>query len=147
MTTIAWRDGVLAADSGMTDGGVVLVNKYPKIAQNRSGDMTGACGASGFCDKFLDWFNDGEKGDQPHPENDGDAAIIVRSDDPKRLELYEKTGKSYLEVEYYALGSGFKMAMGAMWMGASAEEAVKCGVALDAYTRGPIMVMKHVHTD
>jgi hypothetical protein len=143
MTTITYKDGVMAADSGLCDGGLVMSNAAPKIARNRHGDLAGAAGSSGWCDKWLDWFKEGEKGDRPEA-TDGDGALVARASG--EMELYDSKGMSYLHVPYYSVGSGYKQAIGAMWMGADAEKAVECGIAHDVYTRGPVVVMKHEPT-
>ena len=130
----------MAADSAINDGGVVMANLAPKIARNKHGDLAGACGTASYCDKFLDWFRNGEKGERPDPADDGGALVARHGGD---LELYDKGGLSYLKVPYYALGSGYKVAIGAMWMGAGAEKAIECGIAHDVYTRSPIYVLKH----
>lgn len=142
MTTIAYKDGCMAADSGMSDGGMIVANKHPKVAANIHGDLAGVCGSAAFSDLFLDWFRAGEKGDRPEAIADtSDEAIIARVDG--RLELYQSRGLIRIDHDYYAIGSGYKLAMGVMWNGGGAIDAVVCGIEHDVYTRGPVLSMRH----
>lgn len=140
MTTISYRDGILAADSATTMGDVVIVSKVPKIASNKSGDLAGACGPAGFCDAFLEWFDNGEHGTPPKFEEAG-RGMVIRQENGQ-IELYDASGVSYMHAEYLSLGSGATLAMGAMWAGKDAKASVNCAIQHDPYTRGPVVCLK-----
>jgi ATP-dependent protease HslVU (ClpYQ) peptidase subunit len=141
VTTIAYKDGVVAADSQVSCGDM-RDSTITKIARNPAGDLCGASGNASFMFAFLKWFSDGEKGEAPVPsENDG--GIIFRA--KGAIELYEHPGPCPFVVvaKMYAAGSGRKLALGAMAFGASAEEAVKVAAQYDIYTSGKIVTLSH----
>ena len=49
---------------------------------------------------------------------------------------------AYIEAPYYAIGAGSHLALGAMWKGATAEEAVECAIALETGCGGAIDVIR-----
>lgn len=144
MTTIAYRAGVLAADTAATRGTVVVIGVV-KIAHAPSDDrLAGAVGDAGYNGAFLRWFLAGAEGEPPEAKKDGDGydtGLIFMPDGEVRL--YEPSGWFSMRPAYYAIGSGKEMALGAMFHGASAEDAVKAAMAHDPYTRGPMTVLRH----
>lgn len=141
MTTIAYKEGILAADSQVTYEGT-SDSTMTKIARNALGDLCGASGSACYMYAFLRWFEGGEKGEAPTPtENDG--GIVVRTDGT--IECYEHPGPCPFTVtaKAYAVGSGRKLALGAMAFGASAEEAIKVAAQFDIYTSGKVVTLAH----
>lgn len=143
MTTIAYRSGTLAADTAYSNGWVVD-GRAPKIVTLPDGRLAGACGEASFMGCWLRWCQGGCVGDQPKPgtEKDGqggDTALIVELDGS--LTVYEGNGSFNYRPEYVAYGSGRGVALGAMWMGASAEEAIKAAILHDTHTRGSVTVL------
>lgn len=142
ITTIAWRDGVLAADT-MIASGCVAVNGATKIVRRLDGDMAGSAGSAGYCCRFLEWFLAGEKDDPPKAEEDDvgcDVGLIFRND--LSVELFEPPGRAVIRTDYYAAGSGRGVALGAMFAGADPEQAVMAAIAHDVYTGGQVMVLR-----
>lgn len=134
MTTIAYRDGVMAADTGAWAGGAC----HPwadKIAIAADGSLYGAAGPAGACEEFLQWVRSGGRGDMPMPPGDlkepGMSLFIVlvaRPGEPG-VEVVTCFGvERYRRAQYYAIGAGAEVAYGAMWAGATATEAI--GAAL-----------------
>ncbi len=143
MTTIAFRDGTLAADSQATNGHLKGSTRV-KIARNERGDLAGASGDCGFTAKFLRWFEGGEKSDPPecHTDDSGpDVGVIYRVSG--EIEMFEPSGSFVIHAEYHAIGSGCHLALGAMAAGFSAEAAVEVAAKHDCYTGGAILTMKH----
>jgi ATP-dependent HslUV protease subunit HslV len=143
MTTIVYRDGELAADTGMTAGGS-MVGHVTKIGRNAKGDLAGAAGDASYNFAFIAWFVVGEQGSAPEAKEDDkafDRGVIFRRDG--RIEVFEPRGRFECSAPYYALGSGRPEALGALFMGATAEQAVRAAMAHDANTFGDVDVLAH----
>lgn len=81
MTTLAYRDKVLAADSAASLGGSHFA-EMTKIARHK-GQLAGVAGNATFGQAFLNWFEGGESGEPPVAEiGDGsmDRGVIFRGD-------------------------------------------------------------------
>ena len=134
MTTIAYRDGVLAYDSGMVCDHI-RVGKTHK-AWIHKGFIVSGCGYAADLYAFRDWFCRGMKGDGPEPRDEGTLILIT----PERTVLIrEAPGWIVGNSPFYAWGSGFAVAMGAMAAGASALRAVEIACEHDVYSQGPVM--------
>lgn len=146
MSVIAYRDGVLAADTATTFGAYLIRRDLPKIVE-QDGRLAAAAGDAAYCARFLEWFRSGAKPwDAPkqteYPGYDGpDEAFIVERD--KSLTIFGTRGCFPANgSRYHAIGSGAQFAMGAMHYGASAVEAVRAGMELDANSGGDITVLR-----
>ena len=144
MTTVAYRSGMIAADTGMTVGGLV-VGSMTKIARRADGTLAGICGTAGFSHAFLKWFIGGEDPtDCPQPQNDPDSegmerAIIIRPDRPNVVEVLEPDHSWFdCHCPYYAMGSGREIALGCMWKGGDPQEAVSAALTHDTATFGNV---------
>jgi len=142
VTTIAYRDGIIAADTGATFGGTQLA-RVTKIANNPAGNVTGGSGDARWCGEFLDWFASGENGSPPvQIDKDMTSVAMVARMRSHEIRMFEstngKTGSFVIRAPYYAIGSGRGEALGAMWAGKSAAEAVAAAIALDEGTFGEI---------
>lgn len=146
MTTIAYRDGVLAADS-LVCGDNTRWGAKTKIVRARCGIMGGASGDASAAAHYLEWVESLEKEPQPEAAPDtthGVDGLLISRDGSVwcwtggmslfRMELPE--GETFT-----AIGSGAKLAMGAMAMGASAERAVEIAIKYDIYTGGRITTL------
>lgn len=134
MTTIAYKAGVLAADTGVFDRDVYC-GRARKIGRLPAGGLFGVAGTLQSLARFTTWVNQGCEGGKPELDADSEA-LIVRKDDT--VHWYGATQDVEIEGPYHAIGSGFRVAMGAMAAGASAIEAVEICARLDAYTRAPL---------
>ena len=145
MTTIAYRDGVLAADTRVSTGGIMDC-EIIKIARNSDGDLAGASGDAGFSAEFLRWFLGGEKQNTPVPkkENNPYEGLIFRSSG--EINVFDEGGVCQVTAPYYASGSGVCIALGAMAYGADAEQAVRMAMKHDVSTGGEITVLRHGKT-
>jgi ATP-dependent protease HslVU (ClpYQ) peptidase subunit len=142
LTTIAYRDGQMAADTQVIAGSTIIPSKVVKIARRKKdGALAAACGNLTFLFAFLEWFLAGEKGEGP-PLDEGDRGIIARGKG-KPLEVFENTGFFEYTPEYAAFGSGMEFAIGAMHHGATAFEALQAAVKHDPGSGGEITVMSH----
>lgn len=139
MTTIAYRKGVLAADTRMIQGSAIIGN-VTKIVRRDDGALAGGAGDLAWVQAFHRWFMAGEEGDPPILE-DGSKGLIVRRRKP--VEMFEPGGTVEWKPPYLAIGSGKEFALGAMFAGASAIEAIKAAMAFDPGTGGEVMVLTH----
>lgn len=145
MTTIAYRDGVLAADTGVTSGGSYSgrVNKIQRVGNI----LVGACGTAKFCHKFHDYVRKGMRGNPPigNPNSDdhGYMGILIM---PGGIVVdWEDDGWATFTPPAYgaAWGAGSSEAKGALMAGASAIRAIEIACALDYYTHEPITYVSH----
>jgi hypothetical protein len=134
MTTIAYRAGTIAADTGQTNGSS-RSGYSSKIARNAQGDLCAAAGFATYAWAFKQWFLKGELADRPKA-SDSDRGLIIRRDGT--IIIFEDTGYFDMRAEYYAIGSGRPEALGAMFMGATARQAVEAAMRHDANTFGEI---------
>lgn len=141
MTTIAYRDGMLAADSAMTAGELYRGRRRKVHWSLGPGGRTlvAACGSSGVTALFVRWAMDGSPDESkpvPH-EKDSLLGVVIRPDGA--IEIWnERMQKQTVEAPFVAAGSGNELAMGAMAMGASAVEAVRVACRFDIYSAEPV---------
>jgi len=143
MTTIAYRDGVMAADSCVT------------MSDDAAGDYKGHCVkllecCYGICAlqgestpgmAFWHWWRTGMRdealADRIRASQADFAALTLT---PEGLFVWDHwLLPEQVEDEFYALGSGTKAALGALHMGATAVEAVRIACLIDPYTALPIV--------
>lgn len=143
MTTIAVRNGIMAADSRVTSDGENSGTRYFRTEKlfRKGRDLIGLAGESEPGLIFLDWYGSGKK-DAPGVLIDGEADFTALVLTRKGLFEYGKycRGERVLEP-FYAIGSGAKAALGAMHMGADARRAVQIACKIDPYSAPPIVVM------
>lgn len=155
MTTIAYKDGVLAADSretsGCEDSGQLAATceklfRVGPFAVALQGDTTpGMAWLAWFRtvalktinDQYILWPTPQEAVDRFLANGADFTAVVLCSN--KRLFIYDEWGlPQEITAPYYAVGSGAKVAYGAMYAGASATAAVEAACAHDPYTAGPV---------
>lgn len=138
MTILVYRNNVLAADRQVTDTGSNRKYEWQKIHMlddalvGISGDMFRGV-------TFLKLYRSGIRKDfanvpdawlQGLDEEIDFEAIIIKE---KSIKIYNQllVPLDISDVSYYAMGSGADVAYGALYMGATAEEAVKAAIAVD----------------
>lgn len=142
MTTIAYRDRTLAADS-LVSGEMMRWGTTAKLFRAPCGWIGAACGDAGAASEFAQWM---ETLTFEIPAPPSFAAPEFKSAVDGLLishfgTIWCWTGRPRLfplETEFTAIGSGAKIAMGAMAMGATAEQAVAVAAQFDVYTGGKI---------
>jgi len=145
MTTIAYRDGVLATDSQVTYGSSYYTGAITKIAKREFYDvgekkvhLAAGCGDAVLVQRFLNWFNDGESGEfdlkvKGDREEASFCGVVVV--DLNTLIMHTVEGMCTLKInEYFADGSGSPFALGAMYHGATAEQAILAAGKHDRHT-------------
>lgn len=151
MTTIAWDGEIIAADSmTTTEGGMAALN-VGKLRRGRD-FVAGSAGCSAQIE--LWWRSVSglrlaeilEAGYPDYVEDKNDPEIMLCSQDGR---LLMQSQGAFLEFQgtisgrkCWAIGSGSRVAIGAMLAGAGAEMAVHLAAEVDAYTGGPINWMR-----
>jgi hypothetical protein len=131
MTTIAFRNGVLAADTQMSYGDTP--NTVPGLKLFIAGEFAvGVCGDCRYIPTIREWFEHGcpEGAERLWDDSFDILAMDVNGD------LFTLFGTTLfpLPQQFFATGSGRLIALGAMCRGASAKEAVKCAGQFDTGT-------------
>lgn len=146
MTTIAYRAGILAADSQVTYGGDEDAgsrkHRCQKLFRKRAfgADVviaTAGEGPPGML--FVDWY--GKKSKPPAVLAEAEFTCLVLDEDGL-WEFDRWCRAEQIAEEFYAIGSGAKVALGAMHHGASAREAVEIAKLVDPYTGGEVKTME-----
>ena len=141
MTTVAFRDGVMAADSlAQIDSQIIGMQKLFIV---RSA-VIGGCGDAADIRVFIDWFSAGaDTGRLPefrsYRADDAPDFTVIVADESGLTRWTEYFQPTRINEPFYAIGSGSMFALGAMCHGASAEEAVRIAALNDVNTGGCIV--------
>lgn len=139
MTAIAYRDGVMAADTLESAGGV-LTGHTRKIVRTPDGSLVAAAGSATICHAFLEAAVSGSA-ENFRPDIKGDhsfSAILIKSSGA--MWYFDDFGCCPTKAEFVACGCAHDMLIGAMAHGASASEAVAVAVKYDRRCGGEIQV-------
>jgi ATP-dependent protease HslVU (ClpYQ), peptidase subunit len=147
MSTIAYRDGILAADSQVTDQGS-RVGSTTKCGELPGGHRWAFVGNLQLMWTFAKWCERALESAEEAPWDanapswtDNDAIGILIFPDGKVSE-YEGRGWLRTDAEFFAWGSGRNIALGAMAAGKSATEAVEIACSIDVYSSGPVTTLR-----
>lgn len=139
MTTIAFRDGVLAADSRFMIGGWKQPYPAKKLFRMADGTVCGVTGDYAVSVAYVEWL-DGNR-TEPAP-NLGEGGRVIHLAKDGAITIYEQTGSFQVEPEFAAWGSGSPAAHAALHMGADAAKAVEIAALVDDNTGGPVYSMR-----
>jgi hypothetical protein len=154
MTTIAYRNGIMAADSACSDDNQILSLRIQKIHRLKSGGLFGQAGDDDNR-QLIDLLNDVKTPSKlPSREAitktflDFSAILILpkgkvyhvflHEPDPDQANSRWDGGLYEVSDGYFAVGSGAVSALSAMDAGASARDAVLIACKRDFYTRSPV---------
>ena len=150
MTTICYRNGIMAADSRVTHGDdagarVHRCEKLYRITVHTKGKeypaIVGLAGGAFDGLAFLDWLTGNDR-EPPQRLIDGEADFTALVLHRHGLFEYDRWCRpDRITEKFYAVGSGAKAALGAMHMGADARTAVAIACKIDPYTAVPIVSM------
>lgn len=132
MTTIVYRDGVLAADSQATVGNLIVPGGTQKLHRLRDGSVASMAGIASAGRGFIAWLDRGAKGDRPTLE----GTVVVHLTADGCIE-YDEFGTNPVD-EFQAWGSGQQVATGALYAGCTAEAAVQIACLADTGTSEPV---------
>ncbi len=139
MTTIAYRDGVLAGDTRVTRGGYIMPGHFRKIGRSPAGDLVGIAGNCAKADGFLSAIVNGSA--DPTAPEDGVTALVISPDG--QITVHEAAGRfDVTGAAFWAIGSGTSAALGALHAGASAEEAVRIAMLIDNDSGGEVTSLR-----
>lgn len=148
MTTIAYKAGVMAADSGSWFSNVVYRGAI-KIARGHDGSLHGISGNAADAEEYLRWVNAGMVGDPPKPaptnREEGRSAFLalVAPSTGDVVRVWSAYGwEDHHAVPFIAIGAGAEMAIGAMAAGASAERAVEIAAEHSGYAALPVRTIR-----
>jgi hypothetical protein len=134
MTTIAYKDGILAADTCRVIRGVAT--RCSKLHRLDDGTVFAGSGNSTDIAKCLRWLNSGDR--PPVKLESLNALHLTRSG------LYfidEELEPLFLGMGPFATGSGGDFAYAGMHMGLGAEAAAAMATELDHNSRLPVETM------
>lgn len=144
MTTIVYRDGILAADSRAYSGSSTPLGTKVKIRRLPSGVLIGCSTPEpGVGEAIMDWYADGAKpGRKPGvPENFSFIAVSADGKALMGIDSLHLTGP--ISAPWFAVGSGAQYAMTALHLGKTAREAVEIAAEFDPWTKPPILELTH----
>lgn len=133
MTTIAYRNGILASESRLTEKSFVWTDRCKKIWRLPDGSLFGASGENDGGELLLRAMRDGK---EKMPELSHTKGLHIKKDGS--IWIFE--GEIWVEwpEEFAAIGSGKRYAMAAMKAGADAPTAVRIAKEMDVYSGGEV---------
>ena len=134
MTTIVYRDGVLATDSGSTSDGIHICT-VRKIGRTAQGGLVALTGDSVECAMALKWFENGV-GEAPNTDCGG---LLIHADGSVHA-IGRACCTVPIQGPFHARGSGYAISLGAMAAGATAERAISIACQFDCYSVGPVQI-------
>lgn len=141
MTVIAWDGKTLAADRMSTCADMPRITR--KLRRLGNGEVAAITGDEDMGCRLIRWYEDGADPAKWPESQRGDnwSRLIVLSADG--LKFYEREPHPMRCLDpFMAFGSGRDFAMGAMAMGASAEEAVNVACRFNIFCGCGIDVMR-----
>jgi hypothetical protein len=152
VTVICIKDSVIAADGACWYGSVKAELSKQKVVRSLDGALGAAVGDSSYTEFFRVWFaSTGRREERGFYRPKGDPLVIVKDDEHSfgamwvepdgEVVMLENDGRPYLVGRGpHAIGPAKEMAFGAMYAGASAEEAVRICVERHDCAGGEVFV-------
>ena len=147
MTAIAYRDGILAADTQDFYGNLRL-GISEKIARRKDGALAGAAGRAELCEQFLTAFRNGkgfpvEFDAPPEGRDDEDGGFCALVVEPCGAVWFhaEHGGHKILHAPWFVIGSASDFLAGALAAGATAEDAVRLATRLYMTCGGDVQML------
>ena len=140
MTTVAYKDGIMAFDSRVTSDYSHI--GYMTKGRKTSKFLVSTCGSVEEGEMFMDWIaGGGITADRKlfGLDKDLDNFIGMCVNKSGKVFIYEsKLYPFVIDAPFHAIGSGADFAIGAMAAGKSATDAVKIAAKFDLATGGAI---------
>lgn len=140
----------MAADSGSWYGSAV----HPwtrKVARGPDGSLYGAAGNAAECAAFMGWVDGGcldapPKAREIGPDDEARSSftVLVAAPDGPLLLLTARGSEVYPGAPYMAIGAGAETAFGALYMGATAEQAIEATIMHGNGAVGPVQSVGRV---
>jgi 20S proteasome alpha/beta subunit len=139
VTTIAYKAGVLACDTQISAGMAYSYHVEKLVRVDARECWLVMCGCVNHFKDFLKWFAAQEAKPAEAPFEEDSFGAIVMFDDG-RVEMYDEDLDfiDHPADKALAIGSGAAAALGAMYAGKSAAEAVHIASLIDPSTGGEV---------
>ena len=145
MTTIVYRDGVMAAEGRSTLDDTIITDCALKITRLSDGALIAIAGEDSYEAPLIRYLED-EQEELPQATPNAFAALLVEVDGTTKL--YSGVGDfTVVDAPFIAIGSGAPYAYGALEMGASARDAVGIAISRDPNSGGAIQVERLGHQE
>lgn len=129
MTVIAWDGVTLAADKMLYfDSSHAVCTKIFKL----DGVLAGFAGSAATGNECMAWIRGGRVPEE-FPKKQAESnigSLLVIETDGRIHQYYNSPYPTLIEDDYFAIGSGDEYALAAMYLGNTAEVAVKTAIAL-----------------
>lgn len=146
MTTIAYKHGVMAADSRAYGGREESIGSKVKIRRLPDGRLIGATTAQvGAGEAILDWYAAGADVHKT-PEGVESSAVgllVVHPDGRAQVASGAWTLTGMLENPYFAIGSGSDYAVAILEFGGTPQQAVEIACKFDSCSGLPVVSLMH----
>ena len=137
MTTIVYRDGIIAADSKVSHGSYFAYSMNKIIRVN--GFIAGVCGYAVDLEELRKYLLQGNFKLRPGLCGNSDAIIY----NGKHLWYVDNNSLPMrINKGFVACGSGYSAALGALHHGATAIEAVKVACKIDGHSGGKVRSLR-----
>ena len=133
------------ADSRVTWDEMGLEYPAAKIVRCKNGDLAGAAGHAGDCQRFMEWADNGFKGHEPKWKSTGNGDDVLGGLVVRKSGIFVFSRGCPLEeviLPYFAIGSGGKPARVAMLLGKTPEEAMELAYQVDPGSGGEIQILR-----
>lgn len=143
MSTVVYKNGVMASDSRSHSGTPHPIGMRDKIWRHPSGGLFGICAgthgdSSQFKNLIMEYHTLNFLDLHMLPSHFGGQILAVSKEG--RV-FYLSNGMGFvgpLRADFFAIGTGAAYAYGALAAGASPEEAVEIAISADVYSGGEI---------
>ena len=146
MTTIAYKAGIMAADTRAYAGFNTPLGHKHKIRRCADGTLIG-CSTNqvGLGEAVLSWYEGGADPDRaPKAASEVKFTLLAVKSNGEAFYGYDSFFLSGpITAECFAIGSGEGVAHGAMRAGASAVRAIEIASEIDVWTGLPVDVITH----
>lgn len=135
MTVIALKDGILAGDRACNRNGVRT--GYRAKVRRVDGGRVAMTGYLPACLSIVEWIEGGRVNDAPKGVAGDEWGAVIFVPDEGDPTLIEQGLESPLpDAPFHAWGMGREIALGVMWQGGTAEEAVLAAIELEIHCDG-----------
>ena len=132
MTIIAYDGKCLAVDKAAVISD--MRHKVTKIKKTKSGTILAWCGSNEYGLILCRWYQNGADPDKwPEFQRDENWVRLVVVENGKVFYYEQEPEPQFIEDRFFAWGSGRDFAMGALAMGATAEQAVEIASRYNIY--------------
>lgn len=135
MTTIVCNRTSMAADKRVTGGPMFKTTKIFRI----NGSLIGFCGSLEASLQFVEWRRTPDT--KPEFGENSSFEALELSADGRLTYWASQLVAMAIEDDFYAIGSGASLALGAMAMGASPKRAISVAALYDSGTGSDVQTL------